>query len=161
MSVHSFHIMQTQREIDEKIAHCDEQAGWYFAQATKGPKAEFDATMKASLGLRGPRYDRARDAAKAKFQEQTKEARELCDRTFDCLMETGEVSSELDAEWTALCELDAVRKAMSVDIHTDEQLPGCWVATDRNSYDGPGSPIGSGATEAEAIDDLLDQLEDE
>lgn len=57
--------------------------------------------------------------------------------------------------------LDRIRKAMSIDIHTDEQLPGCWVATDSNSYGGPGSPIGSGSTEQDAIDDLLDQLQDE
>lgn len=48
-----------------------------------------------------------------------------------------------------------------MNIHTVEQLPGCWVATDRDTYDGPGCPIGSGKSEQEAIDDLLDQLPDE
>lgn len=35
-----------------------------------------------------------------------------------------------------------------------------WLAVDDDTYDGPGSPIGCGATEQEAIDDLKDQLED-
>jgi hypothetical protein len=36
-----------------------------------------------------------------------------------------------------------------------------WMAVDDDTYDGPGSPIGLGATEQEAIADLLDQLEDQ
>ena len=35
-----------------------------------------------------------------------------------------------------------------------------WCAYDDDTYDGPGSPLGSGATEQEAIDDLLQQMED-
>ncbi len=31
-------------------------------------------------------------------------------------------------------------------------------AVDENTYDGPGCPIGRGATEQEAIDDLLEQI---
>lgn len=45
-------------------------------------------------------------------------------------------------------------------IVTDEQMPGCWIAVDDDTYDGPGSPIGSGHTEQEAIDDLKEQLDD-
>jgi hypothetical protein len=38
---------------------------------------------------------------------------------------------------------------------------GCdWVAVDDDTYDGEGCPIGRGATEAEAISDLLDQIGD-
>lgn len=33
-----------------------------------------------------------------------------------------------------------------------------WQAVDDNTYDGPGSPIGHGKTEQEAIDDLLEQI---
>lgn len=33
-----------------------------------------------------------------------------------------------------------------------------WMAWDDNTYDGPGCPIGTGATEEEAIDDLREQL---
>jgi len=35
-----------------------------------------------------------------------------------------------------------------------------WSAIDDNTYDGPGSPMGWGATEQEAIEDLLRQLEE-
>lgn len=35
-----------------------------------------------------------------------------------------------------------------------------WSATDGDTYDGPGCPIGHGATEHDAIADLMDQLED-
>jgi hypothetical protein len=49
-----------------------------------------------------------------------------------------------------------------MNIKTEEQLPGCWVAYDEDTYDGPGSPIGSSTrSEQEAIDDLFDQLPDE
>lgn len=48
-----------------------------------------------------------------------------------------------------------------MNIRTEEQLPGCWVAVDDDTYDGPPAPIGTGFSEQEAIDDLLDQLEDE
>ena len=34
-----------------------------------------------------------------------------------------------------------------------------WSAVDDATYDGPGCPIGYGATEQEAIADLLDQIE--
>lgn len=35
-----------------------------------------------------------------------------------------------------------------------------WQAIDDDTYDGPGCSIGLGATEQEAIDDLLEQLTD-
>lgn len=35
-----------------------------------------------------------------------------------------------------------------------------WSAVDDNTYDGPGCLIGWGATEAEAIEDLMRQMED-
>lgn len=36
-----------------------------------------------------------------------------------------------------------------------------WSAVDDDTYDGPGCPIGTGATEQEAIADLLQQIEDD
>jgi hypothetical protein len=36
-----------------------------------------------------------------------------------------------------------------------------WSATDDDTYDGPGCPVGRGETEAAAIADLLEQLEEE
>lgn len=35
-----------------------------------------------------------------------------------------------------------------------------WSAIDDSTYDGEGCPVGYGATEQEAIDDLLEQMED-
>jgi hypothetical protein len=35
-----------------------------------------------------------------------------------------------------------------------------WCAVDDDTYDGPGSPIGHGRNEAEAVADLKDQLHD-
>lgn len=34
-----------------------------------------------------------------------------------------------------------------------------WIAVDADTYDGPGCPVGTGLTEAEAIADLKEQLE--
>ena len=45
-------------------------------------------------------------------------------------------------------------------ISTEQQIPGKWVAVDDDTYDGPGSPIGTGNTEKEAIHDLCTQLLD-
>jgi len=35
-----------------------------------------------------------------------------------------------------------------------------WTAIDDDTYDGPGCPVGWGATEQEAIDDLIEKLDD-
>ena len=35
-----------------------------------------------------------------------------------------------------------------------------WSAIDDDTYDGPGSPVGTGATEAEAIADLMEQIDE-
>ena len=48
-----------------------------------------------------------------------------------------------------------------MNIVATEQLPGCWVAVDDDTYDGPPAPCGSGFSENEAIDDLLDKLGDD
>lgn len=34
-----------------------------------------------------------------------------------------------------------------------------WLAVDDDTYDGPGCPVGTGATEQEAISDLMEQIE--
>lgn len=38
-------------------------------------------------------------------------------------------------------------------------IPAEWTAIDDDTYDGLGSPIGSGHTEEEAIEDLMEKLE--
>ena len=45
-----------------------------------------------------------------------------------------------------------------MNIITQEIKPVLWVAYDDDSYDGPGSAVGSGYTKQEAIDDLVEQL---
>lgn len=46
------------------------------------------------------------------------------------------------------------------NIKTEAHYSDEWSAIDDNSYDGPGSLIGWGRTEQEAIDDLLAQIYD-
>lgn len=55
--------------------------------------------------------------------------------------------------------IPSVMRVGDVNVCTVLQGSG-WVAFDDDSYDGPGSPIGSGRTEAEAIEDLHEQLAD-
>ncbi len=43
-------------------------------------------------------------------------------------------------------------------LRTTLQPNGEWTAIDDNSYDGEGSPMGWGATEQIAVDDLKEQL---
>jgi hypothetical protein len=45
-------------------------------------------------------------------------------------------------------------------IITHQHYSDQWTAYDDNTYDGPGSAFGSGHTEAEAVGDLLEKLED-
>ena len=53
-----------------------------------------------------------------------------------------------------------------MDIKTEHICPPIpirsmdWCAYDDDSYEGPGSKIGRGATEQEAIDDLMEQIGD-
>ncbi len=53
----------------------------------------------------------------------------------------------------------ALRRARML-IKTERLPNGEWFAIDDNTYDGPGSKHGLGDTEQEAIQDLIDQLED-
>ena len=53
------------------------------------------------------------------------------------------------------CNLAVV---LLMHIVTQEVKPVLWVAYDDDSYDGPGSAVGSGYTKQEAIDDLVEQL---
>ncbi len=45
-------------------------------------------------------------------------------------------------------------------IVTEEAYPGQWWAVDDDTYDGPGSLIGRGNTQQEAIEDLKEQIEE-
>ena len=97
----------TREEIEARVQAAEKEAAWYFNRATMREKAEFDATMRAMLGVTGPRADRARDRARTRWRDATAEARSLLDATIECLLDTGEVSAELDERWTALIDRDA------------------------------------------------------
>jgi hypothetical protein len=87
-----------------RVRDAEREAAWYFDRATWPQKAEFDETTHSLLGMTGPRADRARDAARTSWRQSTTAARTLLDRTVECLLETGEVSEELDALWTTLID---------------------------------------------------------
>ena len=85
-----------------RVARAEEEAAIYLNVAKAEAQAEFDATMASLLGVTGPRWNRARDAAKAKFAADTAPARRLYDLTVDCILEHGKVSEELADAWNAL-----------------------------------------------------------
>jgi hypothetical protein len=101
---------QTRAEIEQRVRAAETEAAWYFDKATKHEKAEFDATMRALLGVTGPRADRTRERARTRWQDATAEARSLLDATIECLLDAGEVSAELDERWTALIDRDAAAR---------------------------------------------------
>jgi hypothetical protein len=45
-----------------------------------------------------------------------------------------------------------------MNIITENHFGLTWTAVDDDTYGGPGSPIGTGATESEAIEDLIEQI---
>jgi hypothetical protein len=100
-------------EYAERLERCEAQAGWYFAGATKPQTAAYNRAMADLRGLSAPKYDRAREAAKAVFTASTKAASELCDLTLAELMTAGEVSEELSYRWDELALTDVVAREMA------------------------------------------------
>ncbi|WP_316196314.1 MULTISPECIES: hypothetical protein [unclassified Bradyrhizobium] len=86
----------------EHVARCEENAVWFFNQATKAQKAAYDQAMADTRWLRGPRYDRARAAAERTWRESTAAARALYEETLQDLIRDGEVSEETAEKWDAL-----------------------------------------------------------
>ena len=97
-------------DMQRRVQAAEKEAGWYFDQATKHEKAEFDAAMHSLLGVTGPRANRERERARTRWRDATAEARTLLEATIECLLASGEVSAELDEQWTALCDRDAAAK---------------------------------------------------
>jgi len=85
-----------------RVARAEEEAAIYLNVAIEDARAEFDAAMASLLGVTGPRWNRARDAAKAKFRVGTAPARRLYDRTVEYLIDHSEISEELSDAWDAL-----------------------------------------------------------
>jgi hypothetical protein len=91
-------------DMQARVLDAEREAGWYFDRATEPQRAEFDAAMRALLGTTGPRANRARDAARSRFRQATAAACALLETSIDCLLESGELSADLDEQWTILIE---------------------------------------------------------
>lgn len=95
--------MTDYREEVERLEACQQEAGRYFADATRKQKAEYDARMAFIRPWSGsPRWDRQRAAADKRWKDTTVEARALQERTVAELMATGEVGENLYYEWDQL-----------------------------------------------------------
>lgn len=110
-ALNHFGKYETDADHAARVESAEDQAGWYFAQATKPQKAAYDEAMAGLRLLSGPRYERMRAAAKARWTRSTVEASELFFRTADEIMRDGEVSEALSAEWSALCAKQQAREA--------------------------------------------------
>jgi hypothetical protein len=91
-------------DMQRRVQAAEKEAGWYFDRATKHEKAEFDAAMQVLSGVTGPRANRGRERARTRWRDATAQARTLLEATIECLLATGEVSSELDEQWTVLMD---------------------------------------------------------
>lgn len=90
-------------EVQEAYERARDEAFPYFAEATKDALQAFtDRVVYLQAYKPSPRWERERSAAKLRYSEATKDARELMERTINCIMETGEISQELDLAWGAL-----------------------------------------------------------
>jgi hypothetical protein len=98
-------------DMEQRLEAAERQASWYFDRATKREKAVFDTTMQALFGTTGPRANRARERARTRWCDATAEARMLHESTVECLLASGEVSAELDEQWTALFDRDESAEA--------------------------------------------------
>lgn len=93
---------ESDAEHAERVEAAEAEAGRYFDEVTKAQKAAYTLAMSDLRGLSGPRYDRARAAARAAWEASTEQARELFYITADEVMRDGEVSEATAALWDAL-----------------------------------------------------------
>lgn len=102
------HYDRSDRNLDaeyaaEQAERARDEAMKYFADATKTQLQTFtDRVVYLTPYYGSPYWERERNAAKKLYADTTKDARELMERTIDCLIATGEVSEELSLEWDAL-----------------------------------------------------------
>lgn len=88
-------------------ANAEAEARGYFEAATVRQKAEFDLSVATAVRLHGHgsmAHEATINLARAQFKHDTREARALYHRTVDCLLADGEVSDDLDYEWTRLTD---------------------------------------------------------
>ena len=93
-----------------RVEAAEAEAGSFFAIATKGQKAVYDATMSDLRGLYAPKYDRAREAAKAVWEASTTGARALYEISFEEILRDGELSEATAALWEALPDFVDLRE---------------------------------------------------
>lgn len=86
----------------DRVERAEQEAGRYFAGATVRQKAAYDAALSGLRGLHGPRYERARIAAKAVWARSTADARDLYEISADEIMRDGELSEETANLWDDL-----------------------------------------------------------
>jgi hypothetical protein len=89
-------------EYADRVERAETCAGRCFADATKAQAAIYQRAMADLRGLIAPRYDRARQAAKAAFKASTTAASELSEETLRELLTDGEVSEALNNRWDLL-----------------------------------------------------------
>lgn len=107
-----------QRDAEEREERVDTEASRWFKDATKPQlKAYRDRVEYIRAWYGAPRWERDRDEALAKYKADTAAASTLYRRTFDELMETGEVSEELADAWG---ELEKAPALIIVGDHTPE-----------------------------------------
>lgn len=94
----------------ERVAAAEAEAGRYFAAATAGQKAVYDATLATWRYIDAPKYDRAREAAQRVWEASTADARKLFEISFDEILRTGELSEETGALWDALPDFVDLRE---------------------------------------------------
>ncbi len=86
----------------ERVERAEAQAARWFDAATARQKAVWDRAMADLKGLDAPRYERAREAARAEWYRSTKEAADLMEVTAAEIMRDGEVLPEIADLWDQL-----------------------------------------------------------
>lgn len=85
-----------------RVEAAENEASFHFNRATAKAQAEYEATSRDLLGMKGPKWDKARDAAREKFKAETAEAKALLEHTIQEILNDGEMSEATDAAWDAL-----------------------------------------------------------
>jgi hypothetical protein len=90
--------------------YADKEAGFYFDRAVAPQDAAFTEETKAIAHMHGPYWDRKRWALERRWNEATKEARGLFNRTRECVLVTGQVSDAISEEWDRLIARHAMQQ---------------------------------------------------
>jgi hypothetical protein len=101
----------------DRLDKCQDEAIWFFNRVTKEALQEFTNKVVDLQPYYGsPRWERERDAAKARYSAATADARALYQISIDELFKTGEISEETADKW----ELLSVAQAMGERLQAAE-----------------------------------------